>query len=613
MKISPKKITAVIPCYNEEAGIAAVIKSFPLQQIEAHGYCLEILVIDNNSTDRTAEIARSLGARVVHEPKKGKGNAIRSGFFHISEDTDYVVMLDGDDTYRPEEVLRLIELLDSGFCNVVIGSRLGGRISKGSMSAFNRGGNWIFSHLVRYIFRVNVTDVLTGYFAWTRETVERLRPHLVSEGFAIEMEMITKMARLGEEIYSVPISYNARAGESNLRPIHDGVRILKMLLRNIYWKPKLQKLKRIAFVSDAVMPYHKGGKEKRLYEISKRLVSENCEVHIYTMKWWKGSNIIKHEGVYFHAICKLHPLYVNGRRSIWEAVAFAFATFKLLFAKFDVIDVDQMPYFQLFSARIVTWIRRKKLHVTWHEVCGKQGWTEYLGGVAGSIGNLTEQLALFVPDSIISNSEHTTKRLRQAGFKKEIKTVPLGVDLEGIYDAPPLAESDVIFVGRFLNHKNVDILIKAIAEIKKTLPHITCHIVGNGPEKSSLKKMIRELSLRDNVKILDTVREERDLYGLMKASKMLVLPSVREGFGLVVVEANAAGLPVITTSHKDNAAKDLIQEGVNGFLTELNAECLAEKIIQILQTRDTMEPKRGIEEYDWKEVVQNLKRSLALG
>ncbi len=235
--LGTKKITVLIPCYNEEGGIADVIKSFPKEKINDQGYQLEIIVIDNNSTDKTAEIAGSLGAQVIHEPNKGKGYAIRSGFNAISQDTDYVVMLDGDNTYRAQEIMRLIEPLDSGFCNVVIGSRLGGRISYGSMTLFNRFGNWMYSNLVRIFYRVNITDVLTGYFAWKREAIEKLRPHLKSEGFAIEMEMVTKMARLGEEIYSVPITYDPRAGETNLRPIYDGTRILWMFTRNLFWRP----------------------------------------------------------------------------------------------------------------------------------------------------------------------------------------------------------------------------------------------------------------------------------------------------------------------------------------------------------------------------------------
>lgn len=238
MKTTTKKVTAIIPCYNEASGIANVVQAFPVEHMARQGFELEVLVIDNNSTDGTAKVAAAAGARVIHEPKKGKGNAVRTGFASISADTDYVIMLDGDDTYRPDEVMRLIEPLDSGFCEVVIGSRLGGRMSEGSMKAFNRLGNWVYSHLVRYSFRVNVTDVLTGYFAWTKNVVDDLRPHLVSDGFAIEMEMITKMARLGHEIYSVPISYHARSGDSNLRPLHDGARILFIYLRSLGWKPK---------------------------------------------------------------------------------------------------------------------------------------------------------------------------------------------------------------------------------------------------------------------------------------------------------------------------------------------------------------------------------------
>lgn len=126
-----KKISILIPCYNEEAGIADVIKGFNKEDLNTKGFDLSILVIDNNSTDRTGDIARGLGAEVIVEKQKGKGNAMRTGFKNIPEDADYVVMLDGDNTYRPQELMRLIEPLDSGFTRVVIGSRLTGKIMPG--------------------------------------------------------------------------------------------------------------------------------------------------------------------------------------------------------------------------------------------------------------------------------------------------------------------------------------------------------------------------------------------------------------------------------------------------------------------------------------------------
>ncbi len=233
-----QKVVILIPCYNEEASIAQVIKKVPVKKLQSLGLESQIIVINNNSTDRTHEVAKAAGATVIDETRKGKGNAMRCGFANLPEDTQYVVMLDGDDTYNPKEIIRLVEPLQSQFCKVVIGSRLGGRMQDDAMNAVSRLGNWMFTHMVRLSYKVSVTDVLTGYFAWTKEAIDDLSPHLRSSGFAIEMEMITKMARLKYEIFSVPISYHPRIGTSNLRPIYDGVRILKMFTNNLNWCPK---------------------------------------------------------------------------------------------------------------------------------------------------------------------------------------------------------------------------------------------------------------------------------------------------------------------------------------------------------------------------------------
>lgn len=230
------KVAVVIPCYNEAKGIAKVINKIPYQHLERHGFITQAFVIDNNSTDNTATVARNAGAIVFSEHKKGKGNALRTGFASLPKDIDYVAMLDGDDTYSPRELIRMLEPLHSDFCDAVIGSRLGGKMHGDSMSLFNLFGNWLFTHLVRYVYRANTTDVLTGYFAWKKDAIDRLYPHLKSDGFAIEMEMVTKMARMDYHITSVPISYTQRAGDSNLRPVVDGSRILRMFMKNLFWK-----------------------------------------------------------------------------------------------------------------------------------------------------------------------------------------------------------------------------------------------------------------------------------------------------------------------------------------------------------------------------------------
>ena len=607
-----KKVTVIIPCYNEEASIAAVISGLPNEQLVARGYSLEVLVIDNNSSDSTAAIASAAGAQVIFEGKQGKGHAIRTGFYSISDDTDYVVMLDGDHTYEPSEILRMLEPLESGFTNVIIGSRLGGRISAGSMKSLNRLGNWIYSHLVRYSYRVNVTDVLTGYFAWTRSAIVKLRPHLVSDGFAIEMEMITKLARLGEGIYSVPISYHTRSGQSSLRPLRDGIRILGMYFSNLRWSPTPERLRRIAFVSDSILPYHRGGKEKRLNEISRRLAATSYEIHIYTMKWWDGPNVIKQGGVHLHAISRLYPLYKNGRRSKMQAILFGLATFRLIFEPFDAVDVDSMPFFPLFSARIVTWLRRRPLYATWHEVTDLPSWQAYIGRLPGLIAWCIERLSMRAADTIISVSKQTSDRLRASGVSGRVITVPLGVDLAGIYKTSASAQSsDVIFVGRLVAHKNVDLLVRAVSLVKADHPDIVVSIIGNGPEKPHLAALITELGLDRNITLHGTIEEDNILYSLMKASKMFVLPSVREGFSVVTVEACAAGIPVITTTHPDNAARELITDGVNGYLVEPLPEALADRIGLVLAGGTRLKPSADMQEYDWDSVAENIKKALA--
>ena len=232
-----KKVTVLIPCYNEAGNIERVVKGFSKSPLVQNAFDLDILVIDNNSADGTADIAQAAGARVITEKRQGKGYAVRTGFQNIHPQAAYVVMLDGDDTYKPEEVLRLLEPIHHDFCDVVVGSRLGGKMSEHSMPFGNRGFNWLCVHLVRYFYGANVTDALSGYYAWKKDVVESLVPYLDAAGFALEMEMITKMARMKFEMYSMPISYRKRLSGTGIHPL-DSIPILQMFFKNLRWSPR---------------------------------------------------------------------------------------------------------------------------------------------------------------------------------------------------------------------------------------------------------------------------------------------------------------------------------------------------------------------------------------
>lgn len=232
-----KRLTILIPCHNEEAGIGQVIDGIPIKLLRQNDFKIRIVVIDNNSKDNTAEIALSKGAIVIEEPSLGKGNALITGFKRVAEESDYIVIIDGDATYNPKEILRLIEPLESGFCDVIAGSRIGGKTVRGSLEFSHRFVNWAFAFFVRQFYQANITDTLTGFIAMKSEVVKALIPNLHSTNFTIEMEMITKIKKLGFVIYSVPITYDRRMGKSKLHSYRDGFKIFLMFIKNLRWEP----------------------------------------------------------------------------------------------------------------------------------------------------------------------------------------------------------------------------------------------------------------------------------------------------------------------------------------------------------------------------------------
>jgi len=619
------KVAVVIPCHNEAASIADVISKFPRGKLTRDGVQLQVYVVDNCSSDDTAEIAKAAGAEVIHEPTKGKGHALRAGFQNLPSDIDYVVMLDGDSTYSPEEVMRLLEPLRSDFSDVVIGSRLYGNIQTAAMTRLNRLGNRLFTSAVRAFYGANVTDVLSGYFAWKKSALDAMTPYIKSPGFAVEMEMITKMARLGHRMTAVPISYHPRAGETNLRPFKDGYRILSMLLKNLAWRPRptaartadapapAQEVvrgsfvpRKIVFVSDAIYPYMKGGKEKRLHEITKRLAAMGHDVHIYTMHWWPDRDLVQREdGVYLHALCKQYEMYHGDRRTIKEGILFGLACFKLLRVRFDVLDVDHMPFFPVFSTWVVCLLRGRRLYATWHEALSHKEWVGYMGS-SGIIAALIERLSTRLPYRITAASLHTKDLLASIhGRVKGVELVASGIDaslLRTVQSAP--IRLDVLYVGRLVKDKHVDELIRAIGILAPSRPEIRCVIIGKGVERARLEQQVADAGLQENVSFLDPLPNAADVYAYMKAAKVFCLPSVREGFGIASLEALGCGTPVITIDSPANAARHLVQNDQNGSVVALEPAALADAILHWISRVQRPDIAAQAADYDWHQLAE---------
>lgn len=170
---------------------------------------------------------------------------------------------------------------------------------------------------------------------------------------------------------------------------------------------------------------------------------------------------------------------------------------------------------------------------------------------------------------MIAVSERTKKDLEMIGVRKEIKIIPNGIDFVEIEKIRASEEeTDIIFAGRLIKEKNVDFLIKAVNLVKKEISNIKCMIIGDGPVRENLVKLSHNLGLEDNIEFTGFLEDHDEVISYMKSSKVFVLPSIREGFGIIALEANAGGLPVVTVNHKRNAACDLINNG-NGFVCDM--------------------------------------------
>ena len=360
---------------------------------------------------------------------------------------------------------------------------------------------------------------------------------------------------------------------------------------------------RVALVYDAVYPFQKGGGERRFHEIGRHVSG----VELYGMKGWPGpARTTTVDGVRVHALCRARPLYtLTGRRSMLQAVLFGLACLKLLWKRFDVLDCCGFPYFSLFACRLVATVRRKPLVSTWHEVWGPAYWRAYLGRL-GAVGWAVERLAVRMPDEIITVSGTTARRLRQElRYRGPIHLVPNGFDPVAVERAGRADDdAEVVFTGRLIAEKRVDLLIDAIAVLAAEGTKARCRIIGDGPERAALEIRTLTRDLTGQVAFAGVLAHGDDVLATLKTARVLVLPSFREGFGMVVLEANACGIPVITVRHPGNAAAELIEEGVNGWVVEPTAAALAAAIRRALtRPTDASRITAHVRGYAWPTVV----------
>ncbi|WP_265445827.1 glycosyltransferase [Flexivirga meconopsidis] len=216
------EIAAIVPCYNEEVAVPKVIHDL-LAAVEG----ITVYVYDNNSTDRTAQVAAEAGAVVRTEPRKGKGNVVRRAFADI--EADVYLLIDGDDTYDASAAPTMIDTLLSGPYDHVLGVRTEDKTDASAYRPGHASGNKMFNRLISTLFGEQVTDMLSGYRVFSRRFVKSF-PALSRE-FEIETELTVHAVNLRIPQVEVPVGFKDRpaGSESKLRTYHDGFRILRLI------------------------------------------------------------------------------------------------------------------------------------------------------------------------------------------------------------------------------------------------------------------------------------------------------------------------------------------------------------------------------------------------
>jgi glycosyltransferase involved in cell wall biosynthesis len=337
---------------------------------------------------------------------------------------------------------------------------------------------------------------------------------------------------------------------------------------------------RICLVYDCLFPHTVGGAERWYRNLAERLSRDGHEVSYLTLRQWPRGVDPGFGGVRVVAAGPRFALYTDsGRRRILPPMVFGLGVLLHLLRHgrdYDVVHTASFPYFSLLAAGF--W-RRYRLVVDWHELWTREYWRDYLGPVGGWIGWRVQRACARIPQRAFCFSRLHAARLREEGVRGPVEVLEGEfVPSESEAQVEPYVDSDlVVFAGRHIPEKRVPALVPAVAAV----PGLRAEIYGDGPERGRVLALIASLGVSDRVAAPGFVEHSRVDAALRRASCM-VLPSRREGYGLVVVEACAAGTPAVVVADPDNAAVELIEDGVNGFVAPSSApEDLAAAILRV--------------------------------
>lgn len=341
---------------------------------------------------------------------------------------------------------------------------------------------------------------------------------------------------------------------------------------------------RVCLLYDCLFPWTVGGAERWYRNLGERLAADGHEVTYLTLRQWDRDDPPRIPGVTVHAVGPRMALYgSDGNRRILPPLVFGLGVLWHLLRRgrrYDVVHTASFPYFSLLAAGAMRPLHGFRLVVDWHELWTRAYWEEYLGRRAGTVGWLVQRLCLRVPQQAFCFARMTARRLRDGGLRGDV-TVLTGEYAGGPGSEPVPAEPIVLFAGRHIPEKRVPALVRAFARAHREAPELRLVVLGDGPERDAVLAAIAREGLDEVARAPGFVATEEVEETLARALCM-VLPSKREGYGMVVVEAAARGVPSVVVEDPDNAAVELVDEGENGYVAaSAEPEALAAAILRV--------------------------------
>ena len=342
---------------------------------------------------------------------------------------------------------------------------------------------------------------------------------------------------------------------------------------------------RVAIAYDCLFPINSGGGERVYRRMAELFTERGSEVDYVTRGQWDGPT--PEAGFSVVPVWRGAIYDSSGTRTPVSAVKFAFALFRHFRARrsaYDVVIVSALPVLNVFAVQLALAGSKTFIVSDWLEVWSWRQWRAYSGALLGTVASVLQFVAIRLGNLHTVNSLFTGSRIR--GYRRGAAPVTLGlVDLVGAASDVTTkrgGEPYLIFVGRHIADKRLINLLPALREARTQIIDLRLVIVGSGPETAAVATRIVELGLDDVVTLAGRVSDE-ELHTLLAGARALVNPSRREGFGLVVAEAAAVATPSVVVAGPDNAAAELVHNGVNGFVAaSVQPHDLADTIVKVV-------------------------------